>query len=553
MSSEGADVFKALLQGPIEGSPELRSAQQLLSTLMDSLSSAVFWKDLDSCYLGCNQTFADLAGLSIEEMIGKGDPDMPWWSEGTQYLGWDSHVMATGEPVSNIREPLRNSKGEQLWISTNKAPLLDASGNVIGLVGTFRDITAEVLTETESKRTLELLDQRVTERTDQLLRANRSLRKEVDERVRLQAEERRLRTYAEVRREIGASMSRTLDLGKVLDVLVGGVDDLINHDLAAIVLTNDDGRLDLARVESSYGYATGPDHDGSVRLEQHPSLIEPGTPAGESDGHIMLGALGPARSTIAAEMVTGGVLIGYIILESRWSDFYVAEHGERLRGLAEQASAVISNVRLNEQAAELAATAERDRLRRDLHDSVVQTLAAAALTVDTELVHMAPDDPVRPAFERIQRLSAHANSELRDLLREMRPAPQAEVDLIDLITRSAGQPDWPFAVDLTMNNSPDATYSHVAHGLYRIMQEALNNAAQHSRARRVFIDFKDEPRLELTVRDDGLGFDPAAVRGDHLGLSIMAERAAELGGTLDVRSKVGDGTTISITVEASMD
>jgi len=550
MSSEGADVFKALLQGSVEGSPELRSAQQMLSTLMDSLSSAVFWKDLNSCYLGCNQTFADLAGMSIQEMIGKSDSDMPWRSEGAGYLDWDGQIVTTGEPVSNIRESLRNAKGELLWISTNKAPLHDDDGNVIGLVGTFRDITAEVLAETEAQRTVELLDERVTERTDQLLRANHSLRKEVDERVRLQAEERQLREYAEVRREIGAAMSRTLDLDKVLDVLVGGVQNLITNDLAAIVLSTDDAQLGLGRLESAYGYATVVGHDDPRTLGRHPSLVDPGTPVACSESDDMTETLGPARSTIAAEMVTGGVLIGYIILESRWSDFYVAEHGVRLEGLAEQASAVISNIRLTQQATDLAAAAERDRLRRDLHDSVVQTLAAAALTVDTELVHMAPDDPVRPAFERIQRLSADANTEIRALLREMWPGSPAEIDLIDLISGIADRPDWPFTIDVNTGPGQGDTYGEFTHGLYRIVMEALHNASKHADAQRVVIDLQDEPHIKLTVSDDGVGFDPGLVRGDHLGLSIMAERAAELGGSFTVQTALGEGTVVEVTLGA---
>lgn len=546
MGSGGVDVFKALLQGSVQGGPELRSAQELLSTLMDSLSSAVFWKGLDSRYLGCNQTFADLAGLSIDEMIGQCDNDMPWRPGEMTYSEWDSRVVTENCAFADIRESLLTVDGELLWISTNKAPLHDEDGKVIGLVGAFRDITQEVQAEAELKGTLAQLDQRVTERTQQLLRANQSLRKEIDERIRLQAEERQLREYSEIRREISAAMARTLDLDKILTVLIGGVQDLVTSDAATIVLAGQDGRLNIERLECSYGY----DIDDRATLEDHPSLAEPGTPIGCPEESSMRSTLGPARSTIAVEMVTGGVLIGYILLESRWSNFYVAEHGERLKGVAEQASAVISNVRLTERAADLAAAAERDRLRRDLHDSVVQSLAAAALTVDTELVHLSADDPARPAFERIQRLSADANTEIRALLREMDPSSLAKIDLVDLILRLANRPDWPFSIDVTTSLGQSKTSGEFTTGLHRIAQEALNNAAQHASAGRVVIDLKDHPYLHLTITDDGIGFDPSAVQGDHLGLSIMAERANELGAEFRVRSAPGAGTTIEVILEA---
>ena len=548
MPSEGTDVFKALLQGSVDGSPELHSAQRMLSTLMDSLSSAVFWKDLNSQYLGCNQTFADLAGLSIAEMIGKGDPDMPWGNEGVEYVSWDKKVISEGVTITDIRESLTDATGRHIWISTNKAPLRDNNGEIIGLVGIFREITNEVLAEADRLEQLEQLDQRVTERTEQLLRANHNLRKEVDERVRLQAEERQLREYSEIRREIGAAMSRTMDLDKVVDVLVGGVQDLVTNDLAAVVLASEEGHLHIERLETAYGYDTAPLATHGELLGDHPSLIDPGAPIGTSPAATLVSTFGPARSTIAAEMVTGGELIGYVVLESRWSDFYVPEHGERLRGVAEQASAVISNIRLTNRAADLAAAAERDRLGRDLHDSVVQTLAAAALTVDTELVHMAADDPVRPAFERIQRLSADANTEIRALLREMRPGSFDNIDFIDLVLGAAHRPDWPFTIEVTTDLQQRTDFGDFTPGLFRIVQEALHNASRHANASRVRIEIENEPSIRVAVCDNGDGFDPALVHGDHLGLSIMAERATELGGQLRVQSAEGEGTTIEVTL-----
>lgn len=547
MANDGADVFRAVFERSVTGGPELFSAQEMLSKIMDSLSSGVFLKDRSSTYLACNQTFANLAGRTPEEMIGLADDAMPWSVHRPGYIDWDSRVIAENRAFTDIRESLTTIDGEILWISTNKAPLHDEDGNVIGLVGAFRDITSEVAAEAELQNSLTQLDARVTERTEQLLRANQSLRKEVDERVRLQAEERQLREYAEARREIGAAMSRTLDLEAILDVLVGGVQDLVTNDAVAVVLVNDDRDLELERLECAYDYGTN--ESLTFDFSSHPAITAPGVPIGSTIDPSNARTLGPARSSIAAEMLTGGVLIGYLLLESRWSDFYVHEHGERLRGVAEQAAAVISNVRLTKKAAELAAAAERDRLRRDLHDSVVQTLATAAMTVDTELVGMATSDPVRPTFERIQRLFADANGEIRKLLNEMHREPSAMADLGELFLRLANRPDWPFSIDYTMSLGSNETATDTAMGLYRIAQEALYNAAQHAGAHRVVIDLCDQPEIHLTITDDGAGFDPSTVEGDHFGLKIMAERAKDLGAGLEVESARGRGTTIAVKLE----
>ncbi len=545
MALGGTDLYRALLRGPVEGSPELRSAQGLLHTLMDSLSSAVFWKDRSSRYLGCNQTFAEIAGMPLEDLIGKTDDDMPWGRLSGVYTNWDERVMSEAQPMSDIIEPLITARGKKLWLSTNKAPLFDPGGSVIGVLGTFRDITEQTRAEQDLQRALTELDRRVKERTTQLERANENLRKEVDERVRLQSEERQLREYADVRRDIGAAMSRTLDLDKVLDTLLVGVQDLVASDLAAIVFVDERGGLEVTRLETAYGYELIDTDTTTETLRQHRSLTRPGQPVSSSSSSELLQGLGPALSSIAVEMTTGGVLIGYLILESRWSDFYVSDHGDRLNGIAEQAAAVVSNIRLTELAAPMAAAAERDRLSRDLHDSVVQTLAATALTVETELEYLANDDPARPAFERLQRLAANANLEIRALLREMRPALD-RLDLADLISRLAGRDDWSFVIDVTADLETQNITNDEVVGLYRIVQEALTNAERYSKAKRVTIDLRDSPVVSISIVDDGVGFEPFAVVGDHMGLTIMGERAAELGADLDITSELGVGTSIRV-------
>jgi signal transduction histidine kinase len=159
-------------------------------------------------------------------------------------------------------------------------------------------------------------------------------------------------------------------------------------------------------------------------------------------------------------------------------------------------------------------------------------------------------DPARPAFERIPRLAANANLEIRTLLREIRPVSD-HLDLADLIGRLASRDDWSFAVDVSASVEQQNITNDEVVGLYRIVQEALTNAERYSEANHVTIDVRDRPNVSLSIVDDGCGFEPVAVVGDHMGLTIMGERASEIGADLDISSELGAGTSIQVDLPSS--
>uniref|UniRef100_A0A7C3KC81 histidine kinase n=1 Tax=Oscillatoriales cyanobacterium SpSt-418 TaxID=2282169 RepID=A0A7C3KC81_9CYAN len=145
----------------------------MLQLVMDTLPEAIFWKDRNSTYLGCNQNFADDAGLSSpEEIVGKTDFDMPWKREETEfYRACDRRVILSGKAELGITEPQLNSEGKQTWLETNKAPLHDSSGRIIGILGTYQDITerkqAEIALQ-ELNQKLELQTIELTAALEQL-------------------------------------------------------------------------------------------------------------------------------------------------------------------------------------------------------------------------------------------------------------------------------------------------------------------------------------------------------------------------------------------------
>ena len=418
-------VYTSLLGGNLQGTEALRAAQQMLSLVMDNIPIAIFWKDLESRYLGCNKVFAALAGLEPEEMIGKTDLDMPWGSlDADHFRDWDRRVMDSGQPKFEILEIIHRRDGTALQIETNKVPLLDAGGRVIGLLGTSEDVTAKLRAEEERRQSFEILDERVKLRTAELSRANSTLRREVDERVRLQAEERQLRSYAEAMRETAAAISSSLDFDEILEEVLVGAERLLSHDLGAVVLI-ESGVPELVHYRARFGYGPASTADGDsldLNILQRlgteallPSAIEVGSAAPTC------GLWRDAQSVIAAPMKIGDHNIGYLLVESATAGLFDSSHIDRLSTVADQAAAAISNARLFTQTAQLAAVDERQRLARDLHDSVSQTLWTASLLASSLSQQEFEDEALAEDIESVKNLTSGAVAEMRTLLLELRP------------------------------------------------------------------------------------------------------------------------------------
>ncbi|HEY9880669.1 MAG TPA: ATP-binding protein, partial [Leptolyngbyaceae cyanobacterium] len=140
----------------IQAEEDLRESKQLLQLVMDNIPQYIFWKNRHSVYLGCNQNFARACGLkSPEEIVGKTDYDLPWTAEeAEEYQLGDRKVMESNTPVLGKIETQQQADGRQTWTETNKVPLYDANGAVVGVLGTLEDVT-------ERKQAVDLLTEQV--------------------------------------------------------------------------------------------------------------------------------------------------------------------------------------------------------------------------------------------------------------------------------------------------------------------------------------------------------------------------------------------------------
>lgn len=549
-------VYSSLLRGDLEGAEALHAAQQMLSLVMDNIPIAIFWKDLDSRYIGCNRVFSDLAGLEPEELIGKTDLDMPWPThEAEHFRDWDKRVMDSGTSKFGIREIIHRRDGTGLNIETTKVPLLDSSGRVIGLLGTSEDVTERIRSEQERQQSFEMLDERVRLRTAELSRANSTLRREVDERVRLQAEERQLRSYAEAMRETAAAVSSSLDFDEILEEVLVGAERLLSHDLGAVVLV-ESGAPELVHYRARFGYGPASTNDGDLLnhgvLDRLPKECATPSEIAVEASTDKSGLWRDARSAIAAPMRIGDINIGFLLVESATAGLFDESHIDRLSTVADQAAAAISNARLLSRTAEIAAVDERQRLARDLHDSVSQTLWTASLLASSLSDRQFDDDEITRHVDSIKKLTSGAVAEMRTLLLELRPQAIEEAHLSEMLAHliEGFESRRHISVQATIDSVPDCP-SDIKEAFYRIAQEAFNNIARHSDASSVTTTLASEAgSLILEISDDGCGFETGRPGG--LGTSIMNERADDVGATLTINSQIHKGTTLVVvaTMEA---
>jgi signal transduction histidine kinase len=230
---------------------------------------------------------------------------------------------------------------------------------------------------------------------------------------------------------------------------------------------------------------------------------------------------------------------------------------ERTRALSETNLRLVNEIEGRQRAEEaLAAKAvegaistERNRLARDLHDAVSQTLFSASLIAEVlpDLWVMDPDE-ARKSNEELCQLTRGALAEMRTLLLELRPAALTQARFPDLLKQLSeaviGRARLP--VELTVAGNYELP-PDIKVAFYRIAQESLNNVVKYARASQVKINIHlDCCNVLMEIIDDGIGFDPSTVKPTSLGMRIMRERAEAIQARFNITSIPGQGTTISV-------
>jgi two-component system nitrate/nitrite sensor histidine kinase NarX len=261
------------------------------------------------------------------------------------------------------------------------------------------------------------------------------------------------------------------------------------------------------------------------------------------------------QSWMWVPLAVKGRIIGGVGVAHEKRNYFTPHHADLALSVANQAAITMINAELYGHAQELAVLEERQRLARNLHDAVNQSLFSAGLIAEV-LPRLWDRDQAeaRRSLEDLRRLTRGAMAEMRALLAELRPSTLTDSDLGDLLrllgNALEGRTNLPVAVTVSGEFILPAEVQIM---FYRVCQEALNNIAKHSKASKVDLNLKQEETIiELLIRDNGKGFDTEQTFSGHYGLGMMRERAEAVGALLTIMSQPGHGTELTIRWKESL-
>lgn len=242
-----------------------------------------------------------------------------------------------------------------------------------------------------------------------------------------------------------------------------------------------------------------------------------------------------AASSTRLPSENGGAMV--LILR----DMTIQHHTERQRNRQKLTNYVIH-----------AQEEERKRISRELHDGVGQAMYSILVGLNV-VGRLDLDEQVKNLLTDVQEMTARAMEEVKRMAVELRPSALDDLGLLPAIRSYLKRYEQTFGIEATIQHiGAKRRYSNAEEtALYRILQEAMTNAAKYADANLIRVTLEDEgDRLTLTVTDDGKGFDPEKIKsqGTGLGLYGMRERTLLLGGTVEIRSRMGEGTLIRATI-----
>ena len=399
-----------------------------------------------------------------------------------------------------------------------------------------------------------------------------------------QIEEReRRRDIAEGLRGILAVLNSDKPLDAILDYITLYASRLLEADAVAIYRLQPE--TNLLDIQSSHGLSDEYLKHSTIPLGQGATgqAVLKGAPIAITDVAKALDALTEPlnpkianlvkimsryfRSELSVPLIIKQEIVGAMNLYYATPRTFSQEEIELAVSFCDQTALAIENARLRERAQEDAVAAERNRIARELHDSVTQTIFSASLIAEVlPTIWMRNPDEAQNGLDDLRKLARGALAEMRTLLLELRPVGLGEVRLEDLLKQLAEGVSGRIRADVKVLVEGEAVLPTDAKlAFYRIAQEALNNAAKHSGANQVDIIIKSavasparkrrkasdvqskfSRSVVMVIRDNGCGFDPKSVIGEHLGLGIMRERASNAHAVLTIKSKPGHGTEISL-------
>jgi PAS domain S-box-containing protein len=383
------------------------------------------------------------------------------------------------------------------------------------------------------------------------------------ENVRLYAQTRQHERELATLLEISRTVSSTLELRPLLGVILDQLKTVVDYSDAGIYLGPDADEYQLHEYrgplprEEVVGHRVSPEAGAIIRKAmarsgpvivkdwgEHTPLMLAAAGVALPPG---LESVGHGRALLWLPIIVRGAIAGALGVVHPQPGYYTERHGQLAMAFAQQVGSALENARLYEEAQGKAVLEERQRLARELHDSVSQVLYSIALNA-ASAVALGTRDPERAAALEgdVHELAGVGLAEMRALIFELRPESLEQEGLVSALHKQAEavRARHGLTVHASLGAEPAVPLA-AKEALYRIAQEALQNVAKHARAHSVELTLEQiGSEVILRIRDDGRGFDPDRSFPGHLGLHSMRERMAGVGGDLEIDSSRGRGTSI---------
>ena len=466
-------------------------------------------------YVQVNDHLAAINNLPVYEHPGQHVRDVVGDAIADRVEEIASTIMATGEPMLDVEftGEIPTLSGEQRTWITNWDAIKNMQGEVVAINLTVQEIT-------ERKRT-----------------------------------ERQLATL----HELTAALSQAVTPQQVAQAIAEKTLDALNAQVAVVArLASDNTSVEVLStqglaegVSNRFAYMSAEDDYPITEVIQtrQPIWIESREVYLERYPHVeaLLEATG-SQSSFSLPLIVDDRAIGALGISFTTPKKLNNEERAFLQTIANHCAQALERARLNEIAREQATTEERQRLARELHDTISQVLFTASNIAQSIPITWQRDQ--QKAFSHLETLTSltrSAYAEMRVLLLEMRPEHLTNIPLKHQYEQLAealqGRKSLKAAVNI-VEEAPVPPY--VQEAFYRIAQEALNNIAKHANAQQVMISLtSSDGMVELSVKDDGRGFDPSSP-SSGMGMTGMRERAERINAALTVSSVVEQGTEICV-------
>lgn len=382
------------------------------------------------------------------------------------------------------------------------------------------------------------LAQAVALRTRQIAAAQQELEQRVRERTR------ELSTLLNVSRRVGS----TLALDPLLTQILSEMKNVLEYTVANIFQLDDTGKMLLiSRAGSGLDIQNGFPYSlfDEAQMQQavnslRPVILPDRTAQGGYPGKLCW---------MGVPLVVKERLLGMLVIANEEPRCYGEEDANLALAFAQQIAVAIENSRLYEQAGLLAVLEERQRLARELHDSVSQVLYSIGLGTKSARAALEHNPSQIPeALDYVDRLAEAGQVEMRSLIFELRPESLKTDGLVAALEKQAAvlRLRHQLAVQMNLCPEPDIPLA-IKETLYRVSQEAIHNIVKHAHATQVTLKLEcSEHQVCLVIRDNGVGFDPSADYPGHLGLRSMRERAVRSKGEIQIDSGPAKGTQIQL-------